>query len=192
MAVWFLIYKTLYSQSGKALNGNFYSQSFRFQLYNYDTAPTPMKSFQLGEVSFTTIQILILIRKRIFRFFAKIQKRRWVLCIISKTGYFGYMNRSVSFRIPKQWILPALTWNNFNTNINCFTLIIFMAILNPRHGLNNRFYPFYRHGKIAMQTGPALTVLVYKDKTAKQLRRRVLQDFIFPVASLFARPLWPV
>ena len=77
MAVWFLIYKTLYSQSGKALNGNFYSQSFRFQLYNYDTAPTPMKSFQLGEVSLiTTIQILILIRKRIFRFFAKIQKRR--------------------------------------------------------------------------------------------------------------------
>ena len=64
-----------------------------------------------------------------------------------------------------------------------------MAILNPRHGLNNRFYPFYRHGKIAMQTGPALTVLVYKDKTAKQLRRRVLQDFIFPVASLFARPV---
>ena len=58
-----------------------------------------------------------------------------------------------------------------------------MAILNPRHGLNNRFYPFYRHGKIAMQTGPALTVLVYKDKTANQLRRRVLQDFIFPVAK---------
>ena len=99
------------------------------------------------------------------------------------------MNRSVSLRIPKQWILPALTWNNSNTNINCFTLIIFMAILNPRHGLNNRFYPFYRHGKIAMQTGPALTVLVYKDKTARQLRRRVLQDFIFPVASLFARPV---
>ena len=64
-----------------------------------------------------------------------------------------------------------------------------MAILNPRHGLNNRFYPFYRHGKIAMQTEPALTVLVYKDKTTKQLRRRVLQDFIFPVASLFARPV---
>ena len=40
-----------------------------------------------------------------------------------------------------------------------------------------------------MQTGPALTVLVYKDKTAKQLRRRVLQDFTFPVASLFARPV---
>ena len=76
MAVWFLIYKTFYSQSGKALNGNFYSQSPHFQLCNYDTAPTPMKSFQLGEVSFTTIQILILIRKRIFRFFAKIQKRR--------------------------------------------------------------------------------------------------------------------
>ena len=57
-----------------------------------------------------------------------------------------------------------------------------MAILNPRHGLNDRFYPFYRHGKIAMQTGPALTVLVYKDKTAKQVRRRV-----FPVAGLFAR-----
>ena len=75
MPVWFLIFKTFYSQSGKALNGNFYSQSSRFQLYNYDTAPTPMKSFQLGEF-FTTIQILILIRKRIFRFFAKIQKRR--------------------------------------------------------------------------------------------------------------------
>ena len=74
-----------------------------------------------------------------------------------------------------------------NTNINCFTLIIFMAILNPRHGLNDRFYPFYRHGKIAMQTGPALTVLVYKDKSAKQVRRRVFQDFTFPVAGLFAR-----
>ena len=67
-----------------------------------------------------------------------------------------------------------------------------MAILNPRHGLNNRFYPFYRHDKTAMQTGRALTVLVYKNKTAKELRRRVLQDFIFPVASLFARPFWPV
>ena len=51
MAVWFLIYKTFYSQSGKALKGNFYSQSPHFQLCNYDTAPTPMKSFQLGEVS---------------------------------------------------------------------------------------------------------------------------------------------
>ena len=64
-----------------------------------------------------------------------------------------------------------------------------MAILNPRHGLNDQFYPFYRHVKIAMETGPALTVLAYKDKTAKQLRRRVLQDFTFPVASLFARPV---
>ena len=51
------------------------------------------------------------------------------------------------------------------------------------------FFASYPKPDNAMQTGPALTVLVYKDKTAKQLRRRVLQDFIFPVASLFARPV---
>ena len=52
------------------------------------------------------------IRKRIFRFFTKIQKRitdpndpqrRWILWIISKTGYFGYMIRGVSLlRIRKE------------------------------------------------------------------------------------------
>ena len=60
-----------------------------------------------------------LIRKRIFRFFTKIQKRiidpndpqrRWILWIISKTGYFGYMIMipSVSLlRIRKERIQPA-------------------------------------------------------------------------------------
>ena len=28
--------------------------------------------------------------------------------------------------------------------------------LNSRHGLNDRFYPFYGDGTIAIQTGPAL------------------------------------
>ena len=53
-----------------------------------------------------------LLRKRIFRFFTKIEKRitdpndpqrRWILWIISKTGYFGYMIRNVSLlRIRKE------------------------------------------------------------------------------------------
>ena len=65
------------------------------------------------------------------RFFTKIQKRitdpndpqrRWILWIISKTGYFGYMIRSVSLlRIRKEWTLPAVTWNNFNTYIRFVT-----------------------------------------------------------------------
>ena len=57
-----------------------------------------------------------LIRKWIFHFFPKIQKRiidpndpqrRWILWIISKTGYLRYMIRSVSLlRIRKEWIQP--------------------------------------------------------------------------------------
>ena len=57
-----------------------------------------------------------LIRKWIFHFFPKIQKRiidpndpqrRWLLWIISKTGYLRYMIRSVSLlRIRKEWIQP--------------------------------------------------------------------------------------
>ena len=53
-----------------------------------------------------------LIRKRIYRFFTKIEKwiidpndpqRGWILWIISKTGYFGYMIRDVSLlRIRKE------------------------------------------------------------------------------------------
>ena len=61
--------------------------------------------FSLRVRFFTIIQILFLIRKRIFRYFTKIQKRiidpndpqrRWILWIISKPGYFGYLMRRVS------------------------------------------------------------------------------------------------
>ena len=73
---------------------------------------------------------------------------RWILWIISKTWYFGYMIRGVSLlRIRKGWIQPAVTWNNFSS---------LRPFLNSRHGVNDRFYPFYRDGKIAIQTGPAL------------------------------------
>ena len=60
---------------------------------------------------------------RIFRFFTKIQKRiidpndpqwRWILWIISKTGYFGYMIRSVPLlRIRKEWIQPVVRSKQF-------------------------------------------------------------------------------
>ena len=73
---------------------------------------------------------------------------RWILWIISKTWYFAYMIRGVSLlRIRKEWIQPAVTWNNFSS---------LRPFLNSRHGVNDRFYPFYRDGKIAIQTGPAL------------------------------------
>ena len=69
---------------------------------------------------------------------------RGTLWNISKTSYFGYMIRRVSLlRIRKEWIQPA----------HCSSLRPF---LNSRHGVNDRFYPFYRDGKIAIQTGPAM------------------------------------
>ena len=75
---------------------------------------------------------------------------RWILWIISKTGYFRYMIRGVSLlRIRKEWIEPAVTWNIFNTYSTAH-------LLNSRHGVKDRFYAFYRNGKIAIQTGPAL------------------------------------
>ena len=88
---------------------------------------------------FTKIQIWILIQKWTFRFFTKIQKwiidpndpqLRWILWIISKTGYFGYMIQSDSLlQIWKEWILPAVTRINLNTFICCLTtLLILMAI----------------------------------------------------------------
>ena len=80
-----------------------------------------------------------LIQKRIYRFFTKIEnrivdsndpQRRWILWIISKTGYFGYMIRNVSLlRIRKEWIQPAVNRNKFNTYSSCLTtLLIFTAI----------------------------------------------------------------
>ena len=81
-----------------------------------------------------------LIRKRIFRFFTKIQKRiidpndpqrRWILWIISRTGYFGYTIRSVSLlRIRKERIQPAGgNSKQFNTYSSCLTtLLIFTAV----------------------------------------------------------------
>ena len=99
---------------------------------------------------------------RIFRFFTKIQKRiidpndpqwRWILWIISKTGYFGYMIRNVSLlRIRKEWIQPAVTPNNFDT----YSSWSLRPFLNSRHGLNDRCYRFYGDGKIAIDTGPTL------------------------------------
>ena len=135
------------------------------------------------------------IRKRIFRFFTKIQKRitdpndpqrRWILWIISKTGYFGYMIRSVSLlRIRKEWTLPAVTRNNFNTYWTAFWQdgLPIRSFLNRSRELNDGFYPFYRGGKIAIQKGPALFQL--QGKSATQLRRHVLQDVIFPIHILF-------
>ena len=91
---------------------------------------------------------------RIFRFFTKIQKRiidpndpqwRWILWIISKTGYFGYMIRSVPLlRIRKEWIQPVVARNNFITRSSCLTtlLISLRPFLNTRHELNGWFYPF--------------------------------------------------
>ena len=134
------------------------------------------------------------IRKRIFRFFTKIQKRitdpndpqrRWILWIISKTGYFGYMIRSVSLlRIRKEWTLPAVTRNNFHTYKSFLQDgLPIRSFLNGSHELNDGFYPFYRGGKIAIQTGPALFQL--QGKSATQLRRHVLQDAIFPIHISF-------
>ena len=75
-----------------------------------------------------------LIRKRIFRFFTKIQKRiidpndpqrRWILWIISKTGYFGYMIMIQAFLYygseKSECSQPAVTRNNFNTYSSCLT-----------------------------------------------------------------------
>ena len=98
-----------------------------------------MKIWYLGCVSLLKSKSGFLIRKRIFRFFTKIQKwiidpndpqRRWILWIISKTGYFGYMIRNVSLlRIRKEWMQPAVTRNNFNTYSSCLTTpLIFTAI----------------------------------------------------------------
>ena len=73
---------------------------------------------------------------------------RWILWNISKTWYFRYMILGVSLlRIRKEWIQPAVTWNNFSS---------LRPFLHSRNGVNDRFYPFYRDGKIAIQTGPAL------------------------------------
>lgn len=53
--------------------------------------------------------------------------------------------------------LAAVTRNNSSTYISCLTtLLILTAILNLTRGLNDRFCQFYRGGKFAIQTGPAL------------------------------------
>ena len=83
---------------------------------------------------FTNVQIQICNPKTdIFRSFTKIQKcivdpndpqLRWILWIIFKTTYFGYMIRRVSLLwIQKEWIQPLITWNNFNTYSSCLTAL---------------------------------------------------------------------
>ena len=141
---------------------------------------------------YTKIKMRVfLIRKRIFRFFTKIQKRtidpidpqrRWILWIISKTRYFGYMIRRVSLlRIRKEcgnskpfkYIHVHQLFDRTHLSLRSF--------LNRSHGLNDGSYPFYRVSKMAIQTGPALFKL--QGKNATILRRRVLQDFIFPLPA---------
>ena len=91
--------------------------------------------------------------------------------------------------IQKEWILPGVTRNNFNTYTapvwqHCSSL---WSYLNSRHGLNDRYYQFSRNSKIAIQTEPALFKFTRKnlDKTATQLCRDILQHFTFPVDILF-------
>ena len=122
---------------------------------------------------YTKIKMRVfLIRKRIFRFFTKIQKRtidpidpqrRWILWIISKTRYFGYMIRRVSLlRIRKEcgnskpfkYIHVHQLFDRTHLSLRSF--------LNRSHGLNDGSYPFYRVSKMAIQTGPALFKLQEK------------------------------
>ena len=105
------------------------------------------------------------------RFFTKILKRiidpknpqrMWFFRSYPKGGCFGYMIRSVFIlRIRKEWV----TRNIFNTYIGCSTtLLVFKAIFEAEAWIN-RFYSFYRDGKIA-NTNRTCIALVHKDKTA--------------------------
>ena len=58
------------------------------------------------------------------------------------------------------------------------TLLVFKAIFEPEALIKRSIFG-------VLQTGSALLRLVYKDKSATQLRRRVLQDFTFPIHILF-------
>ena len=74
-----------------------------------------------------------------------IRKRMWILWIISKTGYFGYMLRRVS--LLRMWIQPAVTRNNL---ILIHTAAVWQhssslrPYLKSGHGLKDWFYPLYR------------------------------------------------
>lgn len=62
-----------------------------------------------------------------------ITEKRSITEVDSLDHIIRYMTRSVSLlRIPKEWILPAVTPNHFNAYMSCFTtLLIFTAIFEP-------------------------------------------------------------
>ena len=128
------------------------------------------------------------------RFFTKIQKRitdpndpqrRWILWIISKTGYFGYMIRSVSLlRIRKEWTLPAVTWNNFNTYIRFVTrpeswIKLWILSVLSRWQNRNTNRTCIVLGKNCYTTSPARLARLYFSNT--YLISRLI--FIWPVKS---------
>ena len=96
-----------------------------------------------------------------FRFFTKIQKRiidpndpqqRWILRIIS--------HRILWIHDPTRFFTTDPTASGdrletifeMHTSDVCLHCSSLRPFLNPRHELNDPFYPFYRCGKIAIQT----------------------------------------
>lgn len=102
---------------------------------------------------------------------------RWIFWFIPKSGYFGYMIRSVFFTTDSKRVnIASGTHSKQFSYIN--QLLIFKAILNSKHRLNDRFYPLYLHCSRS------------RGQNCYTLNRRVLQDFTFPVHIYFKTRLW--
>ena len=134
----------------------------------------PMSRFLAWSVRFVTK-----IQKRIFD-----PQRRWIPWIISKTGYLGYMIRSVSLlRIRKEWILPAVTRNNFNIQISCLaTLLISKAAFDPEAWIKRSILSALSGYMVKSQYKQDLHFFSSQGQTSPA--RRVLQDFNFLIHNL--------
>ena len=86
--------------------------SGRFRTWDMKLTNFTRPLYGVGEHN-TTRTFPFLFKKRIID--PNDPQLRWILWIIYKTWYFGYMIRDVSsLRIPKEWLQSAVTWDNFN------------------------------------------------------------------------------
>ena len=132
--------------------------------------------------------------------------------------FFGsYLKPDTLIHAPKRFFTTDPKRVNIasgNTSAFLTRLLILTAIFEPESWVKRLICPFYRGGKIAIQTGPAsfrpqlfkswiapsIWIEIYPLDSAihllnnwglvtrKKLHRRVLQDFTFPIHILFQDP----
>ena len=130
----------------------------------------------LGWVSLLKSQSRFLIWKRIYFVPLLKSKNRLLIQKIHNGGGFW-----------KEWILPVVTQNNFNTYTSVLlfdhTAHLYGHLWTRFMDCTINFFPFYHGGKIIIQNWRTY-IFLFSRTNATQLHQCILQDITFPVHIL--------